>query len=110
MSDPSDIPRRYGFDDLKGFIDYFAHASLLDEEDFDPPDFVPVELRWTVADVFQGLELGYRLVSTKTGETSLLQECRRLTKEARILFEKHRYEDGRDKLGNALSLIESVAA
>ena len=63
-----------------------------------------------MADVFQGLELGYRLVSTKTGETSLLQECRRLTKEARILFEKHRYEDGRDKLGNALSLIESVAA
>lgn len=109
MNDPLRIPPRYGFNDLRGFVDYFARVSLLDEEDFDPPDFVPAEWRWTVDDVFHGLGLGYRMAENQTGATGLLKECRRLTAEARALFHQRRYEEGRDRLSDALRRIESLA-
>ena len=108
MNEPVQIPARYGFDDLDGFVDYFAHVLTLDEDFFIPEEFIPPELRWTVDDVLRGLELGYKLVSAKTADAPLLVECRRLTCEARTLFDDDRFEEGQAKLSAAQRLIETL--
>ena len=93
MNQPVDIPARFGFNDLRGFVDYFALVTTLDAGFFVPEDFVPSELQWSLDDVFRGLALGYQLISLKTGDTPLLVECRRLTSEARSLIDEGRFDE-----------------
>jgi hypothetical protein len=107
MSKRLDIPARYGFSDIRGFLDYLTAVSVIDDDFFVPEDFVPPELQWSVADVFRGLELGFELMAAKIGATANLVESRRLTSEARLLFDARRFEEGRDMLSDALKLIET---
>jgi hypothetical protein len=108
MNDPVHIPKRFGFGDLNGFVDYFAQVLTLGADDFVPEDFVPPELQWTVDDVFRGLELGYQLVSARMGHIPMLVECRRLTGDAQALFIDGRYDEGQDKLSAAERLVETL--
>ncbi|HEY7119004.1 MAG TPA: hypothetical protein VH475_20605 [Tepidisphaeraceae bacterium] len=108
MDEAAHIPTRYGFHTVDGFIDYFAHVTTLGPDDLEPEEFVPSELQWTLDDVFRGLELGYRLVARERGELPLLADCRRLTAEARGLYERGKYDEGLDVLVVAQRLIERL--
>ena len=46
MNESVGIPGRFGFGDVRGFVDYFAHVMTLDASFFVPEDFVPPELQW----------------------------------------------------------------
>jgi hypothetical protein len=109
LSSPESNPSAYfGFTDLHGFKDFVGYVLLCAPDLFPYDDWLPLDLQMNLDRAFAGLRFGLDITEREKGPLQVIQECRRLTEDARQNYAIGKNLEGRRKLQEMDKLLQRL--